>query len=72
MLAGGCCGEAALGEDNMRKWRAVGFAFVATFGLANPVPAKGYLTKPITLIVSFAAGGPSDATARLITAGSRT
>jgi tripartite-type tricarboxylate transporter receptor subunit TctC len=50
----------------MRKWRAVGFALVAALGLMNPVPVKGHPTNPITLIVSFAAGGPSDATARLI------
>jgi tripartite-type tricarboxylate transporter receptor subunit TctC len=50
----------------MRKWRAVGFSLLAALGLTNPFPAKGYPTKPITLIVSFAAGGPSDATARLI------
>jgi tripartite-type tricarboxylate transporter receptor subunit TctC len=66
MLAGGCRVEAALGEDNMKKWRAVVLALIAALGLTNPVPAKGYPTKPITLIVSFAAGGPSDATARLI------
>jgi tripartite-type tricarboxylate transporter receptor subunit TctC len=50
----------------MRKWWVIVFALAAAFGGANLVPATGYPTRPITLIVSFAAGGPSDTAARLI------
>ncbi|HZA02271.1 MAG TPA: tripartite tricarboxylate transporter substrate-binding protein [Hyphomicrobiaceae bacterium] len=49
----------------MRKWCVVVFALAAAFGWANLVQAKGYPARPITLIVSFAAGGPSDTAARL-------
>jgi tripartite-type tricarboxylate transporter receptor subunit TctC len=39
---------------------------VATATLVTPVLAQGYPVKPITIIVPYAAGGPSDAIARIM------
>jgi tripartite-type tricarboxylate transporter receptor subunit TctC len=39
---------------------------VATATLATPVFAQGYPVKPITIIVPYAAGGPSDSIARIV------
>ena len=39
---------------------------LAALGLAAPLAAQGYPSKPITLIVPFAAGGPSDTIGRLV------
>jgi tripartite-type tricarboxylate transporter receptor subunit TctC len=40
---------------------------LAAMGLAPAVRAQAYPTKPITVIVPFAAGGPTDALARILT-----
>ncbi|WP_346360100.1 tripartite tricarboxylate transporter substrate-binding protein [Bosea sp. (in: a-proteobacteria)] len=41
-------------------------AGLALLGLGTAAPAQSFPTKPITLIVPFAAGGPSDVIARLL------
>ncbi|WP_439499790.1 tripartite tricarboxylate transporter substrate-binding protein, partial [Bosea sp. (in: a-proteobacteria)] len=46
--------------------RRLALAGLMALGLAAPASAQGYPTKPITLIVPFAAGGPSDVIARLL------
>jgi tripartite-type tricarboxylate transporter receptor subunit TctC len=45
--------------------RAVGLAIIAA-GFSPPASAQSYPSKPITMIVVFAAGGPSDTLARLV------
>lgn len=47
----------------MRRWLALALALL---GLASAAAAQSFPTRPITIIVPFAAGGPSDAIARLI------
>jgi len=51
-------------------WKSyVGLAALAALGVAalsGPAVAQGYPNRPITLIVPFAAGGPSDTLGRLI------
>jgi tripartite-type tricarboxylate transporter receptor subunit TctC len=51
-------------EETMRPLLSV--IAVATAAFATPAMAQGYPSKPITLIVPYAAGGPSDSIARMV------
>lgn len=45
--------------------RSIAF-LISALGMCSMAMAQGYPTKPVTLVVPFAAGGPTDVTARLI------
>jgi tripartite-type tricarboxylate transporter receptor subunit TctC len=49
-----------------RKIRLSSFAIVAVLGSIGSAAAQDYPLRPITLVVPFAAGGPTDAVARII------
>lgn len=49
--------------------RILSIVVAATAAFATPALAQGYPNKPITLIVPYAAGGPSDVAARLVIKG---
>jgi tripartite-type tricarboxylate transporter receptor subunit TctC len=53
-----------LGEDVMRK--LVSAAFVASLTLSSAAAAENYPSHPITIVVPFSAGGPSDAMTRIL------
>jgi tripartite-type tricarboxylate transporter receptor subunit TctC len=50
----------------MFKWIATIAAAAALFGLAVPAQAQDWPTRPVTLVVPFAAGGPVDTIARIV------
>src|ERR1700693_88878 len=52
------------GEDMMRKTILAALTAVLTFGGA--AAAEKFPSHPITIVVPFAAGGPSDAMARIL------
>jgi tripartite-type tricarboxylate transporter receptor subunit TctC len=47
-------------------FKLVAAAFLATFSLTAPSHAQTYPTRPITVVVPFSAGGPSDAMMRIL------
>ena len=49
-----------------RLTRRIALAGLLALGLAAPAAAQGYPARPVTIIVPFAAGGPSDLIARLL------
>ena len=50
----------------MHRRFIVGSAVAAALALAAPLHAQTFPTKPITLVVPFAAGGPTDVVARTL------
>jgi tripartite-type tricarboxylate transporter receptor subunit TctC len=68
-------GVAALLTMRDRDWRVGGdelmlklitAALIAAFALAAPASAQNYPSRPITIVVPFSAGGPTDAMARIL------
>ena len=50
-------------------WRAISFAFALALAAALPAAAQGqasWPTRPIKIIVGYAAGGSTDVTARIV------
>jgi tripartite-type tricarboxylate transporter receptor subunit TctC len=50
----------------IRRTVLAGIAATATFGMAASAQAQAYPNKPITMFVAFAAGGPTDVIARIV------
>ena len=48
------------------KILSAALAFAVAVGLSAPAAAQDYPTRPITMVVPFAAGGPTDTVARLV------
>lgn len=53
-------------SSSLKTTRRVALTGLLALGMAGPAMAQAFPTKPITIIVSFAAGGPSDVIARLL------
>jgi len=50
----------------MKRFCSVGLALALACAFAAPAPADDYPSRPITMIVPFAAGGPTDVVGRLL------
>lgn len=50
----------------LRSYRIVALVLVAVLGSIETAPAQTYPSRPITMIVPFPAGGPTDAIARIV------
>lgn len=55
-------------KTSRRAALALAVALLAGFGPLLPAQAQGWPTKPVTLVVPFAAGGPTDVVARVLAA----
>ena len=51
---------------DLRFARAAGLSAVVTVAMAGPVAAQPYPSRPVTFVISFAAGGVADVVARLV------
>src|SRR5262249_20816295 len=58
-------------HEGQARWRLIMrknllAALIATFALALPASAENYPSRPITAVVPFSAGGPTDAMMRIL------
>src|SRR6058998_3728476 len=54
-----------------RRVFLVSAAVLATFGLPESAVAQPYPSRPVTMVVPFPAGGPTDTIARIVAEGMR-
>jgi tripartite-type tricarboxylate transporter receptor subunit TctC len=50
----------------MRKWLSAAAVWLAAFGIGATASAQSFPSRPVTLVVPFAAGGPVDVVARIL------
>src|SRR5690348_1304509 len=54
------------GEDTAMREACLAFALVAAFAAARPVQSQAWPQQPVRIVVPYAAGGNTDAIARII------
>src|SRR6476659_7041749 len=60
-------GSVALVEETMKKMKKMMFAAAAVaLALIGPASAQDFPTRPVTMVIPFAAGGPQDTIGRII------